>query len=306
MILDRYATYTGSDPRRSPAALVTIPFVEQTFGVWHIAVGCSALAAALYQRCRPRRDLPLRRCASTGSSPTSAGRSVGVTTAEARTSLPTRWSPIATTRATTNFCQRRPGPPAACACSRRSPDSCSLPPSPARPRTIHHHNVWFPQDYDAEFDALFARNPAPVADPTIYACVPDDPAMRPAARGLVHPDQRRPPRPRRGWTGAHPAVRRPHPRRPRPPRRRSARASAVVADPHARGPGNARPSPRRQHLRRVEQLAGCPPSCARRTAARMPGLFLVGGSRTPAADCRWSGWGRRSWPRRSAGPDQRG
>ena len=32
-MLDRYATYQGSDPRRAPAALCVIPYVEQTFGV---------------------------------------------------------------------------------------------------------------------------------------------------------------------------------------------------------------------------------------------------------------------------------
>ncbi len=32
MLLDRYATYTGSDPRKAPAALATVPYVEQTFG----------------------------------------------------------------------------------------------------------------------------------------------------------------------------------------------------------------------------------------------------------------------------------
>ncbi len=37
---------------------------------------------------------------------------------------------------------------------------------------LTHNNVWFPRDYDAEFDAVFARRPRPVDDPTIYACVP--------------------------------------------------------------------------------------------------------------------------------------
>jgi phytoene dehydrogenase-like protein len=35
MIIDRYATYTGSDPRSAPAVLLTIAFVESTFGAWH-------------------------------------------------------------------------------------------------------------------------------------------------------------------------------------------------------------------------------------------------------------------------------
>ena len=41
------------------------------------------------------------------------------------------------------------------------------------------HRVWFPRDYDAEFDAVLGRRPAPVADPTVYVHSPDDPAMRP-------------------------------------------------------------------------------------------------------------------------------
>jgi phytoene dehydrogenase-like protein len=46
---------------------------------------------------------------------------------------------------------------------------------------IEHHNVWFPADYDAEFDQIFSKHPQPVTDPTIYACVPDDASMRPNA-----------------------------------------------------------------------------------------------------------------------------
>jgi phytoene dehydrogenase-like protein len=41
------------------------------------------------------------------------------------------------------------------------------------------HTVLFPDDYDAEFDAIFGRHPRPVADPAIYVSVPDDPAFAP-------------------------------------------------------------------------------------------------------------------------------
>jgi phytoene dehydrogenase-like protein len=41
------------------------------------------------------------------------------------------------------------------------------------------HRIWFPPDYDAEFDALF-RRPEPVSDPTVYVHSPADPAMAPA------------------------------------------------------------------------------------------------------------------------------
>ena len=39
--------------------------------------------------------------------------------------------------------------------------------------------MWFPRDYDAEFDAIFSRAAVPVDDPAIYVCAPDDPLMRP-------------------------------------------------------------------------------------------------------------------------------
>ena len=41
---------------------------------------------------------------------------------------------------------------------------------------MNHHNVYFPQDYDREFDQVFDLN-EPVDDPTIYICAPNDPSM---------------------------------------------------------------------------------------------------------------------------------
>ena len=62
MMLDRYATYSGSDPRRAPAALVVVPYIEQTFGAWHIGGGVAELARATYERCgRWRFDSQRRR-----------------------------------------------------------------------------------------------------------------------------------------------------------------------------------------------------------------------------------------------------
>ena len=54
MFLDRYATYTGSDPRRAPAALAVVPYVEQTFGAWYVPAGLRQLGDALLTRCQDR------------------------------------------------------------------------------------------------------------------------------------------------------------------------------------------------------------------------------------------------------------
>ena len=49
-ILDRYATYSGSDPRKAPAVLASIAFVEEAFGAWHIKGGLGTLATLVHER----------------------------------------------------------------------------------------------------------------------------------------------------------------------------------------------------------------------------------------------------------------
>ena len=47
LMLERYATYEGSDPRRAPAALAVVPYLEQRFGAWYVEGGLHRLAVAL-------------------------------------------------------------------------------------------------------------------------------------------------------------------------------------------------------------------------------------------------------------------
>ena len=50
MFLDRYATYTGSDPRKAPAALAVVPYVEQAFGAWYVEGGLHLLGRSMADR----------------------------------------------------------------------------------------------------------------------------------------------------------------------------------------------------------------------------------------------------------------
>src|SRR5262245_11776548 len=50
-LLERYATYTGSDPRRAPAALAAIAYAELAYGGWYLGGGLATLAGALLRRC---------------------------------------------------------------------------------------------------------------------------------------------------------------------------------------------------------------------------------------------------------------
>ena len=181
MILDRYATYTGSDPRKAPAALVTIPFIEQTFGIWHIGGGLHALATALHQRCEElgvvfEFTTTVERIETADSGVTGVVTSTGTHSADivvADADARTVYDRLVDDPRTKTARQRL---------SRMQPSFSGfvlLLAVDGHTDGIQHHNVWFPQDYDAEFDGLFASAPVPLPDPAIYACVPDDPSMRP-------------------------------------------------------------------------------------------------------------------------------
>ena len=184
LVLDRYATYAGSDPRRAPGALAVIPFVEQTFGAWHIEGGLRRLAAALYNRCVDR-GVTFEFNADVDEVLVSSGSASGIRMRDDRvvradivvvnadaTALYS--SMLRDSRASTPM--RR--------LSRATPSLSGFALLLAlRGRTsgLQHHNVLFPSNYDDEFDSIFGRDPRVVADPAIYICSPDDDQMRPDA-----------------------------------------------------------------------------------------------------------------------------
>lgn len=185
MLLDRYATYSGSDPRRAPAALLTVPWVEQAFGSWYVRGGLRRLPEAVADRAAERGAV--LRCGTAVSEVlVEGGRAAGVRLADGAV-LP---ADVVVCNADATALYRRLLPAAVpargprAALRRVTPSSSGLVLLLAlRGRTpgLAHHTVLFPHDYDAEFDALFGRGGPhrPVADPTVYVSAPDDPATRP-------------------------------------------------------------------------------------------------------------------------------
>lgn len=181
-VLDRYATYAGSDPRKAPAVLATIPYIEQTFGAWHLGGGLARLADALAARCR-ERGVTMRFEADVSGIELEEGRASGVRLADGEVIR----ADVVVANADAShvygdlLTDRR--------ADRAARDLAKTTPSlsgfvlllAVRGRTsgLRHHNVWFPADYDGEFDAIFGDRPHPVDDPAIYVCAPDDPLMRP-------------------------------------------------------------------------------------------------------------------------------
>jgi phytoene desaturase len=183
-LLDRYATYTGSDPRRAPAALATVPYVEQVFGAWHLGGGITTLADALARRCR---ELGVDVCTGIDVAEVVTDRA-GVTGVRSTVGEAFAADIVVANADATHLYRDLVSDQRADSARRRlgrATPSLSgfviLVATRGRTEGVRHHNVWFPEDYDAEFDDIFGRRARRVADPTIYACVPDDDAMRPDA-----------------------------------------------------------------------------------------------------------------------------
>ncbi|MGY2082728.1 phytoene desaturase family protein [Blastococcus sp. SYSU DS0539] len=187
-LLDRYATYSGSDPRRAPAVLATVPYAEQAFGSWYVRGGLHRLGLAVLDRAVAhgavlRTGCPVRRVLVEG------GRAAGVELAGGeRLAADVVVSGV---DAAALHAELLPGDPRTRGVRRdlaRATPSLSgfvlLLALRGRTPPPAHHTVLFPADYDAEFDAVFgtgrhAGRPCPVPDPTVYVSAPDDPALVP-------------------------------------------------------------------------------------------------------------------------------
>ncbi|MGY1822674.1 phytoene desaturase family protein [Geodermatophilus sp. SYSU D00079] len=191
-LLDRYATYSGSDPRRAPAVLATVPYVEQAFGSWYVRGGLRRLAEAVAARTVERGAVVRTGCAVervlVDGGRVSGVRLAGgevlradvvVSGADAAVLYADLLPPTRTTRRVRRDLAR-------------STPSLSgfvlLLALRGRTPGLAHHTVLFPADYDAEFDAVFGVGscrgvPQPVEDPTVYVSAPDDPATRPGDDG---------------------------------------------------------------------------------------------------------------------------
>jgi phytoene desaturase len=190
-MLDRYATYSGSDPRRAPAAQAAVPYVEHAFGSWYVRGGLRRLVDEVHARAL-ERGARVQPGAAVTEVLVSGSRAAGVRLADGETlsadvvvanadaaHLYADLLPAGGRRARRALGRlRRATPSLSGFVLLLALDGCT--PGGA------HHTVLFPPDYDAEFDAVFgtgrfAGAPRPVEDPTVYLSVPDDPATRPDA-----------------------------------------------------------------------------------------------------------------------------
>ncbi|CAN2194353.1 COG1233 Phytoene dehydrogenase and related proteins [Candidatus Nanopelagicaceae bacterium] len=181
-IMDRYATYSGSDPRKAPAVLSTIAFIEEAFGAWHIKGGIGTLSEHIAERCE-KVGAKIHLNSPIASIDLKGNKAVGITLVDGRKIVADIVISNADAGLTYNKLISKP--------TRRvrkvRKELSKLEPSlagfslllglrPSDQPKLSHHTILFPDDYDAEFESIFTAK-KPVEKPTIYICSPNDPAM---------------------------------------------------------------------------------------------------------------------------------
>ena len=181
-IMDRYATYSGSDPRKAPAVLSTIAFVEESFGAWHVKGGLGQLTEKVYQRAVDvgvtfHLNSPVSAITTKGKKATGViladGTVVEADAVVANADASLVYGKLIKGHKRTLKKARKNIEKADVSVAgfslllgiRKDPD-----------QVLNHHTILFPENYDAEFDAIFSQS-KPVEKPTIYICAPQDPDM---------------------------------------------------------------------------------------------------------------------------------
>lgn len=167
MLLRRYATYNGSDPRSAPATLNCIAHVELTLGGYGVEGGIQALVSALVTAIEDRGGV-IECGAAVERILVANGRVAGVALAGGGQ----RSGPAVVVNADVGMLRDGvlPDPrghlPAA---ARPSMSGWTAVLRAARRDERLPHEVLFPTDYEAEFADIFDRD-RPPAEPTVYLC----------------------------------------------------------------------------------------------------------------------------------------
>jgi phytoene desaturase len=180
MVVERFATYAGADPRRAPAALAVAGYIEHAFGAWHVPGGLHRIPQALAERVVEHGGTI--RYGSAVREIQRAGRRVDGVVLEDGTHIAADVVVFNGDALALRGILGR-SDHGGVVRTRRERSSSGLALALAvsgRDADRAHHEIAFPADYAAEFDDLFTAR-RPVRVPAIYACTPwvTDPADAP-------------------------------------------------------------------------------------------------------------------------------
>lgn len=180
-LFERYPTYVGSAPDRSPAMLLVIPYLEYAYGSWYVRGGLYRIVAALASLL-VARGVELRMGAEVVAIERAGGRVDGVRLSSGER-LP---ASVVVMNGDASDLPRLLGEgPGGLAPEERSLSGLVFLWGLRRERPdLAHHTVFFSADYEREFRQLFAERRFP-DDPTVYvnAASRSDRSLVPEGRG---------------------------------------------------------------------------------------------------------------------------
>lgn len=165
-LFNRFATYNGSSPYQTPATFALIPYVEFGLGAWYVRGGMYEIPKSL-ERLALELGVKIYTESEVEKIVVENGKAVGVKVGGevfAADIIVSNADAIETYRELLPVENRK--------IEAREP-SCSgfvlLLGTHKKFNQLAHHNIFFSDDYKAEFDAIF-KEKIPAPNPTIYIC----------------------------------------------------------------------------------------------------------------------------------------
>lgn len=168
-LFNRYATYNGSSPFKTPATFALVPFVEFGLGAWYVRGGIYEIPKAL-AKLAGELNVKIKTNCAVEKIVIENKKAVGVQLESGEIvrgdAIVANSDAVETYRSLIDkkfFSEKLNG---------REPSSSGfvlLLGVKKKFENLAHHNIFFSDDYRAEFDALFA-DLRPAANPTIYVC----------------------------------------------------------------------------------------------------------------------------------------
>lgn len=181
-LFDRFATYNGSSPYKTPATFAIIPYVEFAMGGWYVRGGMYSIAESL-AKLAIRKGIEIRTGTPCEEILIENGRAAGVRLGDGSR---LRASCVVANADALDVYERLL--PSGGRSRQAAPQAISssgfvlLLGVDKTYSQLAHHNIFFSDDYKKEFEDIFERG-IPPEDPTVYVSVSSrtDPAMAPAA-----------------------------------------------------------------------------------------------------------------------------
>lgn len=182
-LFDRYATYNGSSPYLAPATFALIPWVEFGLGAWYPEGGIYRIPKAI-ESLAMKLGVEFRYGEKVERIEISSGRVVGVTTGKGSHDAEIVVANSDAVPTYRHLIAKGDRPRYSDEKLEKIEPSCGgfviLLGTRRKFDSLAHHNIFFSDNYEAEFESIFTERLVP-DDPTIYVCATSrtDPSQAP-------------------------------------------------------------------------------------------------------------------------------